>query len=148
MLPVRYEKRWQSPSASHNSEHTSADEIFIAVRMKGLFTTVPAIGPWYPSLKHARAVDICVDGVVEEANIVVAIVAIVGVAVTVVFVVAVLDVDVDVVAVAVAVVVEDEDEDDAAVAVAHPPLLESIAFSLSAAMALPTRLLTVLTNEA
>lgn len=144
MLPVRYEKRWQSPSASHNSEHTSADEIFIAVRMKGLFTTVPAIGPWYPSLKHARAVDICVDGVVEEANIVVAIVAIVGVAVTVVFVVAVLDVDV----VAVAVVVEDEDEDDAAVAVAHPPLLESIAFSLSAAMASPTRLLTVLTNEA
>ena len=114
--------------------------------MKGLFTTVPAIGPWYPSLKHARAVDICVDGVVEEANIVVAIVAIVGVAVTVVFVVAVLDVDV--VAVAVAVVVEDEDEDDAAVAVAHPPLLESIAFSLSAAMASPTRLLTVLTNEA
>ena len=144
MLPVRYEKRWQSPSASHNSEHTFADEIFIAVRMKGLFTTVPAIGPWYPSLKHARAVDICVDGVVEEANIVVAIVAIVGVAVTVVFVVAVLDVDV----VAVAVVVEEEDEDDAAVAVAHPPLLESIAFSLSAAMASPTRLLTVLTNEA
>lgn len=144
MLPVRYEKRWQSPSASHNSEHTFADEIFIAVRMKGLFTTVPAIGPWYPSLKHARAVDVCVDGVVEEANIVVAIVAIVGVAVTVVFVVAVLDVDV----VAVAVVVEDEDEDDAAVAVAHPPLLESIAFPLSAAMASPTRLLTVLTNEA
>ena len=144
MLPVRYEKRWQSPSASHNSEHTSADEIFIAVRMKGLFTTVPAIGPWYPSLKHARAVDVCVDGVVEEANIVVAIVAIVGVAVTVVFVVAVLDVDI----VAVAVVVEEEDEDDAAVAVAHPPLLESIAFSLSAAMASPTRLLTVLTNEA
>lgn len=147
MLPVRYEKRWQSPSASHNSEHTSADEIFIAVWMKGLFTTVPAIGPWYPSLKHARAVDICVDGVVEEANIVVAIVAIVGVAVTVVFVVAVLDVDVVAVAVVV-VVVEDEDEDDAAVAVAHPPLLESIAFSLSAAMASPTRLLTVLTNEA
>lgn len=64
VLVVLYEKLWQPSSASHTFEHASADGTFLAVRIIGLCTTLPAIGPWYPSLKHTNVVVVCVDVVV------------------------------------------------------------------------------------